>query len=172
MRTEAEKQEQIDRVMARFAELGLSLAEDLHACALVAEDPKDKRDLALAFHRITRSVRQTFALEAKLERDRKLADREDRDTDQREAQRRVERQRERGQLAVKQLIWHEAEGREAYRLESLLDETLDAYVLEEGFADVALNVLIQRLSAELGLSPANAHHMQGVTPEAPFQSSA
>jgi hypothetical protein len=77
MSTPAEMQERHGAMLAELAELGLSLARDLHAAALAAETPAERQGLATAFHRISRSVRQTMALEAKLERDARRAERED-----------------------------------------------------------------------------------------------
>jgi hypothetical protein len=57
----------------------LTLARSIHGRALAAEDDKAASDLGLAFHRISRSVRQTLALEAKLERDQRREAREDRE---------------------------------------------------------------------------------------------
>lgn len=67
------------RVLAELTELGLSLARALHDKAVTAEDPKLANDYALAFQRVSRSVRQSMALEAKLERDRRRAAAEARD---------------------------------------------------------------------------------------------
>src|SRR5690349_14267659 len=76
MATRDDMAERHGRGLAELAELGLSLARHLHECALAAETPEQAAAAAAAFHRISRSVRQTMALEAKLERDRLRADRE------------------------------------------------------------------------------------------------
>src|SRR5690349_3387401 len=76
MSTSPDMAERHGRVLAELSELGLGLARDLQARALAAEDVKTAADLGLAFHRIARSVRQTLALEARLERDRERAARE------------------------------------------------------------------------------------------------
>ena len=58
-----EKQEAL---LGELADLGMSLARDLHARALAASDDAVACDLALAFHRISRSLRQTLALQSRL----------------------------------------------------------------------------------------------------------
>src|SRR3569833_1678343 len=107
-----------------LADLGLSQARDLHARALAADDDKAACDLGLAFHRISRSVRQTYALESRLERERRLSEREDRQDIARETLARVQRKRAAVRKAVSGLIWTEAEGDEAEQL----IESLDALV--------------------------------------------
>src|SRR5688572_17316815 len=65
------------RILARLGELGLSLAEDLHRDAAAAETPEARALSAVAFHRIGRGLRQTLALEARLVREARQAERED-----------------------------------------------------------------------------------------------
>jgi hypothetical protein len=71
--------ERHSRALAELTELGLSLARALHEKAVTADDPKLANDFALGFQRVSRSVRQSMALEAKLERDRRRAAAEVRD---------------------------------------------------------------------------------------------
>ena len=47
------------RMLAELSELGMSLARRTHERAMQAEDPDKAERLALAFHRLSRSVRQT-----------------------------------------------------------------------------------------------------------------
>jgi len=68
--------EQADAMLARLASLDLSLAEHVHACALAATDPDEVADLARAYQRVSRSLRQTLALHARLKTDRAKAARE------------------------------------------------------------------------------------------------
>lgn len=55
-------------VLARLTELGLALAERVQAQAMAAEGPEDLDRMSQAFHRVSRSVRMSLALEAKLAR--------------------------------------------------------------------------------------------------------
>ena len=54
------------RLLGRLAELGMALAEDLHARARAADTPQEAETLASGFHKLSRSVRQSLALEARL----------------------------------------------------------------------------------------------------------
>src|SRR5258705_8925277 len=119
MSTAAEKQERQERILAELSELGLALARDLQARALAATDIAEASELGLAFQRVSRSVRQTLALEAKLERDRLRADREDRTEAQNARTAYAERRKTQVQVAVKRCIRYEHSG---YDAENLLDE--------------------------------------------------
>jgi hypothetical protein len=55
-------------VLARLTALGLALAERVQAQAMAVEDVEEIDTLSGAFHRISRSVRMSIALEAKLAR--------------------------------------------------------------------------------------------------------
>ena len=149
------------RGLAELTELGLSLARDLHACALAEPDPKAKAETALAFHRVSRSVRQSMALEARLKRDLMRQDQEARAEAVQAAETRVRTRKAQVRAAVERLIWTEAESDEdAERLIDDLSERLDEAALHQGFADDPVEMHIARLRAELGLSSG---------PEAPGQ---
>jgi hypothetical protein len=60
------------RVLARLTELGLALAERTFEDAEAAETPADRIEAVKAFHTISRSVRQSVALEARLARQQAL----------------------------------------------------------------------------------------------------
>ena len=64
------------RILGDLAERGHSLACKLHDGAMAAEDPESCARIAAGFHQVARTVRQTLALEAKLERDARRAERE------------------------------------------------------------------------------------------------
>ena len=128
-------------------ELALKIQDDAMAAA-----PEDRAKLAAAFHRVSRSVRQTAALKAKLERDAVRAIRED-DT---EARRRDERVRLHRRAQVKavmeRLIWTEAEGDDhAELLSDNLDLFLDEDVLAEDFLSDPLDTYIAKLRIDLNL---------------------
>lgn len=138
------------RRLARYAELADSIAEHLHDEILAADNAQDKRDLTLAFHRITRSGRQTMALEAKLERDEsleivaKLAEAE--------AISREPIQRRKAQIAaaVERLIWHERED-DGVELGCKLNDLMDEDDLHDRYADPDVEAHIRRLCLDLGL---------------------
>jgi hypothetical protein len=149
--------ERHDRILAELSELGLSLARELHAAALVAVADgaqEQAQTLSLAFHRISRSVRQTVALEAKLGRDRRRQDQDDRRADERRGEVQASRRKAQVRIAVERAIWTEAEGDEAERLADDLDDMLEAMALAEGFLEGPVEMLIARIRDDLGLAAA------------------
>ena len=140
------------RILAELAELGLSLARVAHERALAAETPEATSELALAFHRISRSVRQTLALEAKLERDRAHQDREVRAEAARQHENGVARRKNQVRMAVERSVWNEAEGAEAERLIDELDDLLEEEALSDSFTADPVEAHIERIRADLGLA--------------------
>ncbi|WP_296599469.1 hypothetical protein, partial [Phenylobacterium sp.] len=63
-------------ILGDLAERGHSLACKLHDGAMATEDPEACAKIAAGFHQVARTVRQTIALDAKLERDAQRAERE------------------------------------------------------------------------------------------------
>jgi len=55
--------------LSELAQLGMELARDVAARAKAAATPREAEGLVLAFERIARSVRLTFALQNRLARD-------------------------------------------------------------------------------------------------------
>ena len=151
MSDRAEMAERHGRILAELAELGLSLARDVHARAEAAETPEQTATLATAFHRLTRGVRQTLALEARLERDRVRADREDHAEAVRAEKQRASRRYDQVKAAVERLIWTEAEGEDAEQLLADLEDHLDAETLSDDFGQDPLDRHIAKLAKNLGL---------------------
>lgn len=161
------------RILGELAELSLTLARNLHARALAAETPAEAEGLALAFQRVSRSVRQTLALELKVERGLRAADREDADRQAAEAHAaaeaeaadddepdpeaeeswRVRRRADRVRGALKRLIWDEAEGdeQEYEVLIEDLDHRLSEAARRADFHDLPIEALIRQLKADMGL---------------------
>ena len=155
------------RILAELSELGLGLARDLQARALAAEDPKAAADLGLAFHRISRSVRQSLALEARLQRERGRDERElareaaSRPTDPAAWLERpvrdlaaIERRKAQVRAQVLPRIEEEVEDEEhADYLTDLLDERLEAAGRVEGFLRYCVQHQVRLLCADFGLTP-------------------
>lgn len=166
MRDAASKRERQEAGLAELADMGLSLARDLHARALAATDDKAAADLALAFQRMGRCVRQTYALEQRLDREQRLAERE---TAARAASDRldlVQRKRRLVRNAVASLIWTEYEGEEAEDL----DDALGALVMDlsedqAAFLETPLDVCIDAIRADLGLPASDAEPSAPEPPE-------
>jgi hypothetical protein len=156
MTTRTDMAERHDAALIELADLGMSLARDLHARALAA-DNDGAGDLALAFHRISRSVRQTLALEARLKRERTLADREAAQIAARERLDRVQKKRAQLRDAVAPLVWTEVEGDED-EYEDLLEqaEALAFKVSEDDdFLDIPMDACLARIRVDLGLAAAS-----------------
>ena len=117
------------------------------------QNAQDAAVEASAFHNIGRAVRQTIALEMKLERDRKTLDREDSKhaAGAREAQ--VKQRRQRLRATVQRMVWTEIESDEAEALVDHLDDLLAEDALDEAFADSDFDDQVARLRGDLGLPP-------------------
>jgi hypothetical protein len=62
-----------EEMLARLAELDLAAAEKAHAKLMAAEDASEITELGRTYQRMSRSLRQTLALKAKLARERESA---------------------------------------------------------------------------------------------------
>jgi hypothetical protein len=154
MTTPTEKQERQERILAELSELGLALARDLQASALAADDVATKSDLGRTFHHVARSVRQTLALEARLERDRQKAEREDRAAAERDRAAHAERRKAQVEIAVKRCVRYAHSGYDAENLLTDFDERLEEDALHDLFAGKDdIDVHIARLCEELGVPP-------------------
>lgn len=174
MSSHTEKRVRAESMLGELAELGLMLARELAVQARAAEDPQEKVALAGAFQKTSRMVRLTLALDFKLERDAARAAREaqdaaraERETAERDearsraaAERTVqslpnpaERQKDRVRGVLNRLLWTESEGdREDYEiLVDDLEARLDEAALAPGFEDMAIEVLAERLKADMQL---------------------
>jgi uncharacterized membrane protein YccC len=139
------------RLLGELAELGMGLARDLQARALAATEVREATEIALAFHRISRSLRQTFALQAKLARERHTPQAQAVELAERHA--RLRRRHAEVRRAVEALIWTEYEGDEADGLEGELDELLADAVQDETLVDGTVEDHVAGLCELLGLSP-------------------
>ncbi|TAJ70375.1 MAG: hypothetical protein EPO51_17740 [Phenylobacterium sp.] len=145
------------RQLARFAELSLTLAEDVHAAAVAAPEPEQKARLAEAFHRLGRALRQSVAWEAKLVRDR-ARDLKAAEADAAEAQERaVGRRRDRVRAEVERQIYCEIDPGEADAWLADFEERLETEALDDAFIDEDVDAQVARLAAELGLTGEARH---------------
>jgi len=142
-----------DEALAQLLELGMEAAREAHARLMASEDPKALADCALAFNRVSRSVRQTIALQAKVARARRQRDRDEVGEGRRAEAARISHRKAQVTATVERLIWTEAEGAEAERLETHLDDLLAEDALYDGFLDQPVEVYIARLRRDLGLAP-------------------
>ncbi len=113
-----------EAMLAELAEMDLSLARKLHACALAAEDPQVVSDLARGYQRVARSLRQTLALTAQLKRDRMAEAVENPPPRPRLDPVHVLKRCDDVRVAVRRIIWDEQEGEHADYLHDLVDDRL------------------------------------------------
>lgn len=145
------------RQLARYAELALTLAEDVHGAALAAPEPDQKARCAEAFHRLGRALRQSIAWEAKLARDQ-ARDLKAAEADAAEASaKRVRRRQDQVQAEVERRIYREIDPSQAHVWLADFTERLDEEVLEDGFLDEPLETQVDRLAADLGLTGETNH---------------
>jgi hypothetical protein len=147
MSTPSEMQARHAAALGQLAELGLALAADLQRRALGAQDDDTAAKLADSFHKVSRSVRQTMALEARLGREHERAQREaviedERTRPLRTAQRQIEVRK-----AVERMIWTEVESEEDVQFcrEILVDLIGREEDLDDDFLDVPVETIIQRI---------------------------
>lgn len=155
MMTPAEKAERREHALALLAERGLALACDLQEAALAATDLDEKARMASAFGKVSRAVRQTFFLDARLDRDLVRQNQEARAEAMREDQDRREDRRAHVKKVVERAIWAEHEFFEAERLIDELTELLDEEASAPDFADDLPAAHVARISAKLGLKGRN-----------------
>ena len=146
-------------LLAELAEVNMASVRDLAARQAAETDPAVAADLARALHSVSRGVRQTLALEARLEREAKRQEAEARE--QARTEQRVHRctHKARVHAAVERAVWDEVDGDEevAERLLDLLEARLNEAALRDDFTDIPLETHIRRLCAVLGVpAPADA----------------
>ena len=141
------------RGLGELGQMGLDLARKLHAAAMDAEAIEDAERLALAFHALSRSVRQSFALEAKLQRDRRkaLVD-EARAADQARTAA-VARRRTQVDATLNRLIWTEGERPDRLELLVRAGDLLDHAAVCDDFLDGDADDVVLHILRILRLTP-------------------
>lgn len=157
------------RMLARFAELSLSLAEDVHAAAVAAEDPEQKARLANGFHKLGRAMRQSIALEARFVRDRARDQRAAQTDAVEDARAAVRRRQDQVRAIVERRIYCEVEPCEAPVWLADLNERLEEEALYDGFDDETVEAHVARLAADLGLTgePRRSYTPRALRPRFP-----
>ena len=138
-------------LLGELAELSMSLARRLHEQAMAAEPAEG---LVLAFQRVSRSLRQTLALEAKLEREHRRGALEDARLADETRRARVKARRSQVNAALTRLIWTEGERCEIGEHLVDLNRLLEEESFHDGFLDDPVEAVIARIREDLGL-PAN-----------------
>lgn len=142
-------------MLAEVAELSLTLARKLHERAMAAETDAEAQAAAAAFHRISRTLRQTLALEARLARDSRREAFEARRLAEDERRERVKARKAYVGHVGDRLIWTEAERDEVGRLLVELRRWCDVEAYdEEAFLEAPAEAVVARLRRDLGLAAA------------------
>ena len=142
------------RILQELADIGMELARAVKARALDPEaEPAAAAELVLTFSRIARAVRQTVALEARIDRDRQAAAVERAERRVRETLDRALRRKARVRDLVERAIDSEASGAAAEDLLLDLDERLEDADDLAGFADRPVAEIVARICGDLGVAP-------------------
>ena len=143
-----EQDEGLQLLFQRGLELALKIQDD----AMAAETADQRARLGAAFHRISRGVRQTAALRAKLAGDATRCEREATAEGVSLEIARVARRKAQVKATVERLIWSETETQEREdHLCDLLDTFLDEDHLHGRLADGDIDAHIARICGEIGL---------------------
>jgi hypothetical protein len=141
----AEQQEGLHRLF----QAGLELALQVQADAMAAEAPEDRARLATAFHRLSRGVRQTAGLQARLAAGAVRALRETREASDRARAACVEHRKDELRAEINRRLWSEAEPDEL--IEDRLEVILEAEAFAPDFPGRPLETLMARIAAEMGV---------------------
>jgi hypothetical protein len=131
-----------DEALKELSELAMALARDLAARAKAAKTAQEAVDLSLAFDRVGRCLRLTFALQSRLERDVQA-------TLSEMAQARKKQIR----AAITQGLPSDMGQRERWNLMGQLNERIDAEVLNLSLAEGPIEACIAHIRKGLGLPP-------------------
>jgi len=148
--------ERADLILDELARLGLQLARDLAQQAGAAKDADQTARLAMAFHHVSRSVRQSLALQARLARETRRGAREAREDAERGDKALRARRATQVRSGVRRAIWAEAAEYEHVTLLSRLELALLSDSADDGFLDGPVERHIARLCRTLGIKPAAA----------------
>lgn len=143
------------RVLGEVAEICLVAAREMQARLLAAEEAAEAVQVAGALHKLTRSVRQSVALEAKLvhdaAREARAAEAAGQAAAEVERAERTERRKQLLNMAVERAIWREFEDLEAERLLDVMDDAIGQLALFDDFLDRDPNQQIVDLCRDLGV---------------------
>ena len=150
-------------MLARLAACDLSAAERVHGRMMAAEETSEIAELGRTYQRISRSLRQTLALKARLARERAQAVRETTTKDAASPSApspaggvAVARRLREVRAAVTRVIWDEVEREEVEFLDEALAEQITVECLGADFCAEPLDDHVARICLELGLSPEGA----------------
>jgi hypothetical protein len=140
------------RALQELTEIGMDLAREVRRQVLDPAAEAPGADLGLAFSRIARAVRQTVALEAKLDQDRQKSQAEAASRLAVETRLRGIRRKTKVRDIVERVIETEARESDAERLLDDLDERLED-ADDTDFADRSVGELVAGICRDLGVTP-------------------
>jgi hypothetical protein len=158
------------RILAELAELTLDAARGLHGRLVAAETTAEAQALGLTFARVSRALRQTLLLEAKLDKERRAQAREDQ-----AAEAEVRAQRLKVEVAARKVRVRAAMAAAAAEAcespeaaEDLMDELelgLDDCVRGFDFETGTVEDLVALLREDFGIAPDDAPDDAGEAPD-------
>jgi len=170
MTRNTDKQARVEAMLGELAELSLGAARELAVRLRESEDTDETVALAGAFQKMSRVVRLTLALDAKLEREAaRDAAAEAKASGQAQAEAEadperaaraaapadpVEARKHRVRGLMNRLLWNESEGEddEYEVLVEDLNARLDEAALSPDFEDLPIEALARRVIADMGLT--------------------
>lgn len=145
MTSPADIAERHSQMLSAFAELSFELAQDLQRRAVAAEDDATAGQLARDFHLVGRSLRQSLALYAKLQREHaEIGEKREQKAAQAREVAVLRRKTEVGK-AAERVVWDEFEDEDADFVASLLPGVVDELAEAEDFLDAPLEELVARM---------------------------
>jgi hypothetical protein len=149
MFTDGDMGERHGRVLAELAETGMVMVRRLSDAMLATDDVQIQAQLGLAFHRVSRAVRQTLALEFRLSQE---ARREDRPAPARETPP-PEATPKPSRPPAERTGWSEYERDDSHEALEDLDVLLDAEDLDLDAVHEAVETCIARIRHDLAAEP-------------------
>jgi hypothetical protein len=155
MRAASDIAAEMDEGLKALFQAGLELSLQMQADALAADKPQERARLALAFHRLSRSVRQTAALRMRLAREAERSVHEARTGALQLEEARRKRRKAHLKGAISALVWteYEPQDAEAEALLERLDGVLDAQAETEDFLETEPQAQIEALRQAIGFEP-------------------
>ena len=141
----------MEQGLRRLFDAGLELALRIQADAMEADSAEARARLASAFHRVSRGVRQTALLQAKLVRDGERAAREARAEAAADRNSRIERRKAAVSKVVERVIEDELDPDDQLDASEDLSVRLETEALADSFLDEAVEDQVARICRLLDL---------------------
>ena len=150
MFTDGDIHERHSRVLAELADVGMVMVRRLSDAMLATDDMQTQAHLGLAFHRVSRAIRQTMALEFRLMQE---ARRDDRAVPARPTPSPEPPQATPPRPAALRTGWSEYESDDSDEALDVLDDLLGAETLDVGAVHAAVEASMDRIHRDLAADP-------------------